>query len=257
MRHASDSIRYAQSVCILTTTHGDFAIRDSAGVSESARIIPAAKTLGDLDDAVLSGLRLGILGGHSTVRNFDPPSSNLPHGDITPSSRTSTSGGASSMPEKGRGVASEDFYWLVGDENCAKSRKRINVNFYVEDPACLSYDPPPESIRRMRRFMATTFPRSDEGHRAHLATQSLAAGAGILPEVILFFIAPDGDGTSSLEATPASALWDTGFGRFRCIMIHAEEEFWAKFRKYLEGRGAHLANSNQAAVRRRRLSRIP
>ena len=101
-------------------------------------------------------------------------------------------------------------------------------------PESLSYNSPPEAIRRMRRFLATTFSGSGEGLRILLAIPPLDAGAEILPDVTPFFIGHGGGGKSLSNVARASAIWGTGFGCFPCIMLQVEEEFRRQCRKYLE-----------------------
>ena len=141
LQYATDSIRYAQSVFTLMTTNGDSPSRDSDGVSESDRLILDSKTINGAEETSL----LGQPDKKPAWTFYCAELCSSLFESFTERSRRPMDFhkcGAAPMPGKRRGGDCAGWYWLIGGDRSAQSRKSCDANFYVAAPASLLYNTP-------------------------------------------------------------------------------------------------------------------
>ena len=121
------------------------------------------------------------------------------------------------MPERQDGVNFRNRYYAIYQESeasgrlvCRRQSKSPLRKCYTSIPHDITYRLPDLAVWRMRNFLTTTFSGADRALEMLLAYVSLVAAGVRLPEIILIFVGPGGEGKTLLLCDLMRAVWGSG-----------------------------------------------
>ena len=136
------------------------------------------------------------------------------------------------MPARQAGVNFNNRYYEICHENrppgklvCTRKSKSPHRNCYTSVPHDISYRLPDSAVRRMRTFLTTTFSGTGGALEMFLAYMSLVAAGVRLPEIILIFVGPGGEGKTLLLCDLMRAVWGSGHAVAPPSILQTAEEF--------------------------------
>ena len=121
------------------------------------------------------------------------------------------------MPGRQNGVNFKNEYFAIYAEDggvgklvCLRDPKGHSRNCYTSIPVAIHFRLPDASVFRMRLFLCTTFARQGASLGILLSYMALVAASGRLPEIMIVFFGPGGEGETLLLCDLMSAVWGTG-----------------------------------------------
>ena len=136
------------------------------------------------------------------------------------------------MPDRQSGVSFKNKYFAIYAEDggagkfvCSREPKEPSRNCYTSAPVGILFRLPDASVSRMRRFLGTTFARQDDSLEMLLSYMALVAASGRLPEIMIVFVGPGGEGKTLLLCDLMSAVWGTGHAVAPPSILQTSEEF--------------------------------
>ena len=105
-------------------------------------------------------------------------------------------------------------------------------NCYTRIPVEITYALPDVAARRMRTFLSTTFAGTDGALEMSLSYMSLVAAGVRLPEVVLIFAGPGGEGETLILCDLIGSIWGTGHAVDPPSIFQTPDEFRRQWHLY-------------------------
>ena len=148
------------------------------------------------------------------------------------------------VPARQDGVNFENKYFSISVEEgevgkmvCERKPKSPANNCYITIPVEIQFRLPEVAIRRMRIFLETTFAGQDPALEMLLSYMALVAASVRLPEVLIVFVGPGGEGKTLLLCDLMGAVWGTGHAVAPPSILQTGEEFRKQCHIYRGGNG--------------------
>ena len=148
------------------------------------------------------------------------------------------------IPSRQDGVKFENKYISIPAEEgevgkmvCERKPKTHANNCYITIPVAIQFRLPEGAIRRMMIFLETTFDGQDQALEMLLSYMALVAASVRLPEVIIAFVGPGGDGETLLLCDLMGAVWGKGHSVAPPPILQTGEEFRTQCHIYRGGNG--------------------
>ena len=133
--------------------------------------------------------------------------------------------GKQCVPASGSsGVNFIDCYLDTKGAISVQAKKNPYNNCYTSIPIRLSVKPYIEAIRKMTKFLSTTFAKSGQGHLMIMAMIALAVHHHPMPHVMIFLIGLGGEGNTFFTMKLLKAVFGTGHASPSSKMLQVEEE---------------------------------
>ena len=142
------------------------------------------------------------------------------------------------MPSNQEGVNFENTYYSIRQEEGGGGvlvcrREQIPTSELLHAHTCGDHiRAPRRAVRRMRTFLSTTFACADGALEMFLSYMSLAAAGVRLPEVILIFLGPEGEGKTLPLCDLMGSIRGTGRAVAPPSIFQTPEEFSRQGRLY-------------------------
>ena len=147
-------------------------------------------------------------------------------------------------PERQDGVNFKNKYFSifvepgdVGKTACDRKQKSPYNNCYVTIPVEIQFRLPEVAISRMRIFLETTFAGQGAALEMLLSYMAIVAASVRLPEVLIVFVGPGGEGKTLLLCDLMSSVWGTGRAVAPPSIFQTCEEFRKQGHMYRGGNG--------------------
>ena len=123
------------------------------------------------------------------------------------------------------GVNFQDGFLAISDTQVSQGTWSPSNNCYWTAGCRLAMAPDYEALKKLSRFLSTTFVDADDGFKMLMAYISLAARSAVMPHVILFIIGPGGEGKTLFVMKLLKAVFGDGHAECSASMLQQENEF--------------------------------